>query len=185
MTNRISPQQREALLETLQARFHQTMAFHPHTNWRDVLHALENAPQALGALGRMEDTGGEPIVVDDPEHPGRIVLMDGAAESPQSRRSLCYDQEALLARKNGPPAGSAVDMAEGIGIELLSETQYRALQALGGFDLKSSSWIKTPDDVRRLGGALFCDKRYGRVFTYHNGADSYYAARGFRGFLAL
>ena len=185
MPRPVSPAQRDSLLETLRSRFMKTSAFHPHTDWESVLHALYNTPEKLSALYAMETSGGEPCVVHDPEHPSQIVFMDCAAESPAGRRSLCYDQEALLARKANPPKDSAAHMAETMGVALLSEAQYRALQAVGSFDLKTSSWVQTPPEVRRLGGALFCDKRYGRVFVYHNGADAYYGSRGFRGYLIL
>lgn len=185
MDESISLQWQNELLDTLEARFQKTMQAHPQTSWKAVRQALELAPEKLRSLSAMAATGGEPNVVDDPEHPGQTVFMDFSSESPAGRRSLCYDQEALLARKSASPEDSAAHMAETMGISLLSEAQYRALQAFGGFDLKTSSWIRTPAEIRSLGGALFCDRRYGRVFTYHNGADSYYAARGFRGFLAL
>jgi hypothetical protein len=161
------------------------MPYHKDLAWRTVKEALDSAPQKIGALLAMETTGGEPNVVNDPEHPSLIVFMDCAAESPAGRRSLCYDQEALLSRKNAPPKDSAVHAAAVMGIELLSETQYRALQSVGDFDLKTSSWVQTPASIRNLGGALFCDKRYGQVFLYHNGADSYYGSRGFRGYIYL
>lgn len=185
MSNVLSPVQRDSLLQTLETRFLKTERCHPDLLWEVVRGKLEKAPDMLISLSKMEATGGEPNVVPDPEHPSAIVFMDCAAESPTGRRSLCYDEEALKSRKANPPKDSAVHMAKDMGITLLSETQYRALQELFDFDLKTSSWVRTPDDVRRLGGALFCDKRYGRAFTYHNGADSYYSSRGFRGFLVL
>lgn len=185
MPQSVSPEQRDSLLQTLRTRFENTMPYHPHTDWQSVLDALDESPEKVSALYAMEASGGEPNVVDDPEHPDNLVFMDCAAESPDRRRSLCYDQEALLSRKANAPKDSAVHMAEAMGVALLSEAQYRALQAVGSFDLKTASWISTPADVRGLGGALFCDRRFGRVFTYHNGADSYYASRGFRGFLVL
>lgn len=185
MPQSVSPEQRDSLIQILHARFEQTEAYHPQTDLQEVLAALESAPEKLDALYAMEATGGEPNVVADPDHPTRIVFMDCAAESPSGRRSLCYDQEALHSRRNNPPKDSAVHLAETMGVGLLSEAQYRALQAVGDFDLKTSSWVQTPAEVRGLGGALFCDKRYGRVFTYHNGADAYYGSRGFRGFLVL
>lgn len=185
MTQALSPAQRDTLLGTLKQRFIQTQAYRPLLSWDDVQAKLENAPDKIAALYAMEATGGEPNVVPDPEHPSAVVFMDCAAESPLGRRSLCYDQEALLSRKANAPRDSAAHMAAEMGIELLSEAQYRALQALKDIDLKTSSWVQTPKDVRQKGGALFCDKRFGRVFTYHNGADSYYAVRGFRGFLVL
>ena len=185
MPQSISPEQRDSLLQTLRARFEKTMPYHPHVDWQSVLDALEKAPEKLSALYAMEAAGGEPNVVHDPEHPAQIVFMDCAAESPSERRSLCYDLEALLSRKANAPKDSAVHMAEAMGVALLSEVQYRALQSVGSFDPKTSSWVQTPAEVRTLGGALFCDRRYGRVFTYHNGADAYYGSRGFRGFLVL
>ncbi len=185
MPQSVSPEQRDSLLHTLQARFEKTASYHPHIKWRSVLDALEHAPDKLNALYAMENSGGEPSVVPDPEHPDQIVFMDCCEESPAGRRSLCYDQEALLSRKANPPKDSAAHMAGEMGAALLSEAQYRALQAVGDFDLKTSSWVQTPAEVRSLGGALFCDRRYGRVFTYHNGADAYYGSRGFRTFLIL
>ena len=185
MAKKLTPPQREQLLETLQTRFAKTMPYHPHTQWEFVLATLSKAPEKLETLYAMEASGGEPNVVDDPEHPASTVFIDCAAESPAGRRSLCYDQEALLSRKKFPPTDSADNLAASLGMSLLSEAQYQALQTISDFDLKTSSWIQTPADVRALGGALFCDKRFGRVFTYHNGADSYYAARGFRGYIVL
>jgi hypothetical protein len=185
MSNPISPQRHNALLDSLEARFLQTMRYHPRTSWQDVRQRLEHAPEKLEVLFAMEASGGEPNIVDDPEYPSRIVWMDCASESPAGRRSLCYDQEALLGRRSSPPEDSAMHRAEAMGITLLSQAQYRALQSLGEFDLKTSSWVLTPVVIRSLGGALFCDRRYGQVFTYHNGADSYYANRGFRGYFIL
>lgn len=181
----LTPVQRVALLQTLAARFAGTMSCHPKLTWPAVQAALNAAPHALEVLHAMEATGGEPDVMDDPEHADRIVFMDCSAESPAGRRSLCYDTEALLSRKANPPKDSVMHMAASLGITLLSETQYRTLQCAGIFDEKTSSWIQTPETIRSLGGALFCDRRYGQVFLYHNGADSYYAARGFRGYIAL
>ncbi|GGY75294.1 DUF4256 domain-containing protein [Pseudoduganella plicata] len=175
----------QALLQELQARFERNMARHRGVAWADVAARLDAAPAALTALRAMEDSGGEPDVVGHDEGTGRIVFCDCAAETPAGRRSLCYDGAALAARKEAKPSGNAVDMAKAMGIELLTEEQYRALQQLGDFDLKTSSWIVTPPDIRKQGGALFCDRRYGRVFTYHNGAQSYYAVRGFRGALTV
>jgi hypothetical protein len=185
MPEPISPAQRDALLATLKKRFDQTIPYHPGLSWQTVREKLEREPHKLAALHAMEASGGEPNAVVDPARPSAVVMMDCAAESPAGRRSLCYDKEALLSRKSNPPADSAVHMAAVMGIELLSEEQYKLLQSLGDFDLKTSSWVQTPADVRGLGGALFCDKRFGRVFTYHNGADAYYGSRGFRGFLML
>ncbi len=176
--------ERSALLRTLQSRFEKHMSRHPGITWAAVLARLETDAGALASLQRMEATGGEPDVIE-PEAAGGLVFCDCAAESPAGRRSLCYDGEALDARKENKPAGSALETARAMGIELLSEAQYRALQRLGEFDLKTSSWIATPAPVRVLGGALFCDRRYGQVFVYHNGAQSYYAARGFRGRLRV
>jgi len=148
--------------------------------WARVLDGLEASPSALKSLNEMEASGGEPDVIGQDKVTGQFIFCDCSAESPPGRRSLCYDREALNARKENKPNGSAVEMALAMGVELLAEEQYRALQQLGEFDMKTSSWIATPEDVRSLGGALFCDRRYGRVFVYHNGAQSYYAARGFR-----
>jgi len=177
--------ERAALLRTLQSRFEKHMNRHPGITWAAVLARLEADADALAALQRMEASGGEPDVIGHDAASGRFVFCDGAPESPAGRRSLCYDGEALNARKENKPEGSALEMALAMGIELLSEEQYRALQRLGEFDLKTSSWIATPPAVRALGGALFCDRRYGQVFVYHNGAQSYYAARGFRGRLLV
>lgn len=175
---------RNELLRSLQSRFEQNMNRHQGLAWDAVVDRLEANPQALEALGRMDATGGEPDVIGQ-DATGRLVCCDCSGESPPGRRSLCYDLEALNARKENKPEGSAVETARTMGIELLSEEQYRALQRLGEFDLKTSSWIATPPDVRALGGALFCDRRYGKVFVYHNGVQSYYAARGFRGRLVF
>ena len=173
------------LLSILQARFEKNMRRHKGIAWTDVQVRLEADAAALRSLQAMEDTGGEPDVIGYDEATGRYAFCDCCAESPGGRRSLCYDREALESRKENRPEGSAVDAAAAMGVELLTEGQYRALQQLGEFDLKTSSWIRTPDDVRALGGALFGDRRYGRVFVYHNGAQSYYAARGFRGSLVV
>ncbi|MDN3923116.1 DUF4256 domain-containing protein [Roseateles violae] len=177
--------ERDSLLGLLQARFEQYGRRHPGIAWAEVLARLAAQPGALELLQRMEQTGGEPDVIGREEASGRMLFCDCAAESPAGRRSLCYDEAALAARKEHKPAGSAVELAAAIGIELLDEAQYRALQALGEFDLKTSSWVRTPAAIRQLGGALFCDRRYGQVFTYHNGVQSYYAARGFRGRLLV
>jgi len=174
----------DALIETLHARFERHPARHAGIAWPDVLARLQAHPGALAVLQRMEDSGGEPDVTGRDER-GALVFCDCAAESPAGRRSLCYDRAALDERKENRPAGSATELAAEIGIALLDEAQYRALQALGEFDLKTSSWIATPAPIRKLGGALFCDRRYGTVFTYHNGAQSYYAARGLRGRLIV
>jgi len=178
-------QERDELLETLKARFEKNMHRHKGLAWSDVQARLEISPAALRSLRAMDASGGEPDVIARDKQTGRFTFCDCSPESPTGRRSLCYDREALDARKENKPQGSAVEMAAEMGVELLSEEQYRALQQLGEFDLKTSSWIETPADVRALGGALFCDRRYGRVFVYHNGAQSYYAARGFRGLLRV
>ena len=176
-------QERNRLLESLQSRFDGNMQRHRGLSWADVLSCLDANPGALTALAAMEATGGEPDVIAEDAETGQVVFCDCSPESPVARRSLCYDQAALDARKENRPGGSAMQTAAAMGVELLTEEQYRALQELGEFDTKTSSWIATPEQVRSLGGALFCDRRYGRVFTYHNGAQSYYAARGFRGLL--
>jgi hypothetical protein len=178
-------QEREELLRALQIRFENHMRRHPGVAWADVRRRLEEHPAALRSLWEMESSGGEPDVVGQATEAGQITFCDCAAESPAGRRSLCYDSEALQSRKEHRPASSAVEMAAAMGIELLTEGQYRALQQLGDFDTKTSSWIATPPDVRKRGGALFCDRRYGQVFVYHNGAQSYYAVRGFRGSLRV
>lgn len=175
----------KTLLSILQTRFEKNMQRHKGVQWPDVQARLEASPAALKSLQDMEDTGGEPDVIGHDAATGRYAFCDCSAESPSGRRSLCYDREALGSRKENRPEGSAVEMAAAMGIDLLTEEQYRELQKLGEFDLKTSSWISTPDDVRSLGGALFCDRRYGRVFVYHNGAQSYYAARGLRGALVV
>ncbi len=174
---------RDALLSTLDGRFHANMRRHPGVAWSAVRARLDGNAAALRALREMETTGGEPDVVSLGGDAAVFTFCDCAAESPLGRRSCCYDQDALDSRKENKPAHSAVAMAVGMGITLLTEAQYRALQAVGAFDLKTSSWISTPADIRALGGALFCDRRYDTVFVYHNGAPSYYAARGFRGVL--
>jgi hypothetical protein len=176
--------ERGGLIEKLKARFEKNMQRHPGIAWSAVQARLDGNPDALKALRAMEASGGEPDLIGNgtSEH---ITFYDCSAESPIERRSLCYDKEALDSRKENKPAGSAVEMAARMGIELLTEQQYRELQELGEFDVKTSSWIQTPPEVRLLGGALYCDRRYGRVFVYHNGAQSYYAARGFRGRLRV
>lgn len=177
--------ERKALLTALETRFTKNMGRHKGIDWPQVLARLEASEPALRSLHAMESTGGEPDVVGQEGKVGAFVFMDCAAESPSGRRSLCFDREALAARKEAKPKDSAQNMAASMGIELLSEEQYRQLQKLGTFDAKTSSWIKTPAAIRKLGGALFCDYRYGQLFTYHNGAQSYYAARGFRGVLKV
>lgn len=175
----------EPLLQRLKQRFERHLSRHRDVAWAEVQSRLERDPAALQALRRMEDSGGEPDVVGRDDATGQIAFCDCAAESPSGRRSLCYDREALDSRKEHRPTGSAVETAAAMGIALLSEAQYRHLQTLGEFDTRTSSWVLTPPSVRALGGALFCDRRYGQVFTYHNGAQSYYAARGFRGWLLV
>lgn len=175
----------DALLNALQRRFEQHPHRHPGIAWPDVAARLAQHRAALASLQAMEDTGGEPDVIGQDPATGRFTFCDCAPESPAGRRSLCYDDPALDARKENKPQGSAVGSAAAMGIALLTETQYRALQQLGEFDLKTSSWIETPAAIRMLGGALFGDRRYGQVFAYHNGASSYYAARGFRGWLGV
>ena len=181
----LSKKQREDLLKTLKARFEQNMGRHKDVQWRNLQARLEGSPEKLWSLNEMERAGGEPDVVSPDKKTGEYIFYDCAAESPKDRRSLCYDRAALDARKENKPKGNALEMAEAIGIELLTEDQYRELQRLGNFDIKTSSWVKTPAAVRKLGGALFCDRRYDTVFVYHNGAESYYAARGFRGSLRV
>jgi len=177
--------QAEELLKTLQTRFEKNRYRHTGVEWAKVEQRLRAKPDKMSSLFEMERTGGEPDVADYDANTGEYLFFDCSAESPAARRSLCYDREALDARKENKPASSAEDMAEEMGIELLSEEQYRYLQTLGEFDVKTSSWIRTPLGVRSRGGAMFCDRRYDHVFTYHNGADSYYAARGFRGVLRV
>ena len=180
----MTPQECEAVIRRLQARFEKHMHRHTEVAWAAVHAALERNPNALISLRAMDESGGEPDVLGD-DRSGYVTFYDCSAESPMGRRSLCYDEEALEARKEHKPHGSAVALAAEMGIELLTEEQYRALQQFGEFDSKTSSWVQTPPDVRSLGGALFCDRRFGRVFVYHNGAQSYYAARGFHGRLRV
>ena len=175
----------EALIATLKTRFERYPQRHKGIAWKAVQAKLESSAAALGSLGQMELSGGEPDVIGYDKESGRYVFCDCAAESPTGRRSLCYDRKALDSRKENKPKGCATELAAAMGVELLTEQQYRALQQLGEFDLKTSSWVATPEDVRALGGALFCDRRYGKIFTYHNGAESYYAARGFRALLVV
>ena len=181
----ISPEQGEELLKTLQARFEENMGRHQGLAWANVQAKLEAHPEKLGSLHVMERTGGEPDVIGYEEKTGEYSFCDCSAESPKGRRSLCYDREAWESRKEHKPANNALDMAAEMGIELLTEEGYRELQKLGEFDTKTSSWVKTPADIRKLGGAIFCDRRYDHVFTYHNGAESYYGSRGFRGSLKV
>jgi hypothetical protein len=176
----MKPQDPQQLLESLKSRFARNMHRHEGIAWAAVQARLEARTDALRSLHEMEATGGEPDVIGLDTKTGQITFCDCSAESPPGRRSLCYDRDALDSRKENKPQGSAVEMARAMGVDLLTEDQYRALQGLGEFDAKTSSWIETPADVRSLGGALFCDRRYGKVFVYHNGAQSYYAARGFR-----
>ena len=175
----------QTLFNTLQARFEKNMNRHPALAWASVQARLEAHPEKLRSLQEMESTGGEPDVVGEAEKTGEIIFMDCSVESPAGRRNLCYDRQALDARKEFKPKDTAQDMAAALGIEILTEEQYRQLQELGAFDTKTSSWLQTPPEVRRLRGAIFGDRRYGRVFVYHNGADSYYGARGFRGRLRV
>lgn len=177
--------EQSALLGILEKRFRQHMERHKGIAWNAVQSRLEAHPDKLWSLNEMERTGGEPDLIGQEPGDGAFIFCDCSAESPAGRRSLCYDREALDARKENKPAGSACELAAAMGIELLSEAQYRNLQALGKFDAKTSSWVQTPAAIRKLDGALFCDYRYGTVFLYHNGAQSYYAARGFRGLLKI
>jgi len=181
----LSPEQRKELLRVLKARFEKNMNRHRGLEWANVQAKLEANAGKLWSLHEMERTGGEPDVVGHDKKAGEYIFCDCSAESPKGRRSVCYDREALESRKEQKPENSAGDMAAAMGIELLTEEQYRELQKLGTFDTKTSSWVKTPSDIRTLGGALFCDRRYDTVFVYHNGAESYYAARGFRGALRV
>jgi len=177
--------QREELLGALKARFEKNMNRHKGLEWAKVQAKLEASTEKLWSLQEMESTGGEPDVVGHDTKTGEYVFTDCSAESPKGRRSVCYDREALESRKEHKPKNSALDMAAAMGIEILAEEEYRELQKLGEFDTKTSSWVQTPSDIRKLGGALFCDRRYDTVFVYHNGAESYYAARGFRGSLRV
>jgi len=181
----LSKKQREELLSALKARFEENMNRHKKLEWAQVQAKLETNSEKLWSLNEMERTGGEPDVVGHDKKTGAYVFYDCSAETPKGRRSLCYDREALQSRKEHKPADSAMDMAAAMGIELLTEEHYRELQKLGTFDAKTSSWVKTPSSIRKLGGALFCDRRFDTVFLYHNGAESYYAARGFRGSLRV
>ena len=178
-------EQQGSLLKTLKARFEKNMHRHHGLQWPAVQARLEANPEKLWSLHEMERTGGEPDVVGHDKTMGEYVFYDCSAESPKGRRSVCYDEEALEARKEHKPKNSATAMAAAMGVEILAEAQYRELQALGDFDTKTSSWVKTPSDIRERGGAIFCDRRYDHVFTYHNGAESYYAARAFRGALKV
>ena len=181
----LSPKQREELLGVLKGRFDKNLKRHAGLEWAKVKARLEASPAKLWSLYEMEATGGEPDVVGQDKKSGEFLFVDCAAQSPEARASLCYDREALDGRKKFPPKGCATELAAAIGIELLTEEQYRELQQLGEFDTKSSSWLKTPAEIRKLGGAIFGDRRFGRVFVYHNGAESYYSGRGFRGWLRV
>lgn len=178
-------QQRDELLKTLKARFEKNMHRHENLAWADVQSRLEANSEKLRSLHEMESTGGEPDVVGYDKSTGEYLFYDCSAETPKGRRSVCYDREGLESRKEHRPENNAVDMATAMGIEILTEEQYRELQKLGDFDLKTSSWVMTPPKIRKLGGALFCDRRYSQVFVYHNGAQSYYSVRGFRGVLRV
>lgn len=184
-TKQLAPEQAEQLLAILKARFEKNMVRHENLKWENVSAKLAANPEKLWSLEQMEETGGEPDVVGHDTKTGHYIFYDCAAESPNGRRSICYDHAALESRKQHKPQHSALGMAAEMGIEILTEEQYRHLQQFGSFDTKTSSWVKTLEDVRALGGALFCDRRYNTVFTYHNGAESYYAARGFRGVLKV
>ena len=181
----INVKQREELLKILKARFEKNMNRHKGLEWAKIQSKLGANPEKLWSLNEMERTGGEPDVVGYDNKTGELIFYDCSAESPKGRRSVCYDREGQESRKEHKPKDNAIDMAAAMGIELLTEAQYRELQQLGNFDTKTSSWVKTPSNIRKLGGALFCDRRYDHVFVYHNGAQSYYAARGFRGSLRV
>ena len=181
----LSPKEHDELLSVLKARFEKNMNRHQGVEWTKVQGKLEASPEKLWSLNEMEKTGGGPDVVGHDRKTGEYIFDDCSAESPKGRRSVCYDREALESRKEHTPRNSAMDMAAAMGIEILTDEQYRELQTLGNFDTKTSSWVKTPPDIRKLGGALFCDRRYDHVLLYHNGVESYYAARGFRGSLKV
>ncbi|WP_379969636.1 DUF4256 domain-containing protein [Epilithonimonas sp. UC225_85] len=183
--NKLSSEQQSEVIKTIKTRFEKNPNRHENIKWEDVQKKLESNPEKLWSLHEMERTEGEPDVVGFDEKTNEYLFFDCSPESPKGRRSLCYDRKALDSRKENKPANSAVDLATEIGVEILNEQQYRELQTLGNFDLKTSSWVKTPEEIRKLGGAVFCDKRYNKVFLYHNGAESYYAARGFRGVLRV
>jgi Protein of unknown function (DUF4256) len=181
----LPPKQHEELLKALKARFEKNMNRHKRLEWAKVQKKLEANSDKLWSLNEMERTGGEPDVVGHDKQTGEYIFYDCSTESPKGRRSVCYDRQALESRKEHKPENNATDMADAMGVELLTEDQYRELQKLGTYDTKTSSWVKTPSDIRELGGAIFCDRRYNTVFVYHNGAESYYAARGFRGSLRV
>ncbi len=187
MENRkkLSLEQKEDLIQILKTRFQKNENRHPGLEWEKVLVRLEAQPEKLWSLNEMEQTGGEPDVIGQDKNTGEFIFADCSAESPKGRRSYCYDRAAWESRKEYKPENNVIDVAAEMGIELLTEEHYRQLQQLGQFDTKTSSWIKTPEEIRKLGGALFCDRRYNQVFLYHNGAESYYAARGFRGLLKV
>jgi hypothetical protein len=185
MKKELSAKQRAELLDTLKTRFEKNMNRHKTLDWVGVQARLEAHTEKLWSLYEMERTGGEPDVVGSDRKTGEYIFYDCSAESPKGRRSICYDREALESRKEHKPTNNAMDIAAAMGIELLTEDQYRELQKLGNFDTKTSSWVKTPAEIRKLGGAIFCDRRYDHVFVYHNGAESYYAARAFRGALRV
>ncbi len=184
-TKMLTPKQAQELLSTLKARFEKNMFRHKGLEWSQIQAKLETCSQKLWSLNAMESTGGEPDVVGYDKKTGDYIFFDCSAESPKGRRSFCYDRKALDSRKEHKPKNSALDAAAEMGVVLLNEEQYRELQALGEFDTKTSSWVETPAEIRKHGGAIFCDRRYDHVFTYHNGAESYYAARGFRGSLRV
>jgi hypothetical protein len=181
----LSPAQREEFLATLKTRFDENKGRHKGIQWSDVMAKLECQPGKLWSIARMEETGGEPDVIGLDKKTGEYLFADCSTETPKGRRSVCYDREGLESRKEFKPDDTAADLADAMGIEMLDEEQYRNLQQLGDFDLKTSSWLKTPAEIRKLGGAIFGDKRYGRVFIYHNGAQSYYGSRGFRGMVRI
>jgi hypothetical protein len=181
----LSPEQREELLSTLAARFEKNLGRHNGVDWAKVEAKLEKSATKLWSLYQLESTGGEPDVIGQNKKTGEYIFCDCSPQTPKDRTSLCYDREALNSRKEHKPKSSAMDMAAAMGVEILTEEEYRELQTLGEFDTKTSSWVKTPHDIRKLGGALFCDRRFGRVFVYHNGAESYFGARGFRGLLKV
>ena len=185
MKNKTSPKQREDLIESVRDRFIKNMARHPDLEWREVLVRLQTAPEKLRSVAEMERTGGEPDVIGRDAKSGEIVFADCSPETPKGRVSVCYDRVGMDSRKEHKPQNNAIDMAAAMGAELLTEEEYLALQKLGEFDTKTSSWLRTPDETRKLGGALFGDRRYGRVFIYYNGASSYFAARGFRASLRV
>jgi hypothetical protein len=184
-SKKLPAEQRDGLLEALKTRFETNMHRHKGLEWSKIQTKLEAAPHKMWTLNQMETTSGEPDVVGQDKKTGEYIFYDCSPETPKGRRSICYDHEALESRKQHKPENSALNMADEMGVEVLTEEEYRALQKLGEFDTKTSSWVKTPSDIRKLGGALFCDRRYNTVFVYHNGAESYYAARGFRGSLRV